>query len=263
MASRQAVRAAAVRPAFKIDARQQQTAQRGLAQERRAREKPNACAHSVRASSRRPSWNRTNARYRSTMAIHARFVLASEPLARLPEARQRTSGVAVVAARNRHVGQRLRRLVPHIETLERSQSALRQPRAFLAEVQLQIHLGLVEIAKALRDTGPPAYGSARAWRRRVPTRECIPAQIVKIRDVVVRLRHQQRHLVPRAPRVYPVVGVQRVIEGVHGNLASSHVAERDGDVLRAADIDQLRVGLAVQRQGFLETVEPVENVAMF
>ena len=70
----------------------------------------------------------------------------------------------MVGERNGEVGLGLGRLVPHAEREEGFLGALGQGGAFLNEIQLQIHLGLIEIAES-QAIGVVQVGSSRAAAR--------------------------------------------------------------------------------------------------
>ena len=122
--------------------------------------------------------------------------LAHEHRPRALEEAQRPRGFALAAHAHGEVGQRLGRLVRHLEALEPGQGLLGQGHALLEEVQLEVQLRLVEVAQRAM------VGIAEGLRARprglveLEGHRVFAAEVVQVGDVVVGLHHQAGQSVP-------------------------------------------------------------------
>ena len=132
---------------------------------------------------------------------------------------------------------------------------------FLAQVQLQVHVGKVQMTES--KVIAIARGFARTPRRvqHFDRLRVFPAQAVEVGDVVVGLRDQQRHVVLLANRARPLVGGEGARKIVEADQAHGHVAEHHGEALRVPVGHQSLVSSLVVRKGFFEAVLAVKNVA--
>ncbi len=152
-------------------------------------------------------------------------VLAVEELPRAPEEVQRDRGIAVVGQRDRQVGLRLGRLIAHSQLQECLLRAARQVGALFAQFQLEVHLGLIQIAERL-PVGVAEFVAVLARRPVELDRvRVLAAQVVQIRDVVIGQHDQERHVVLHAVCTRLRVGIERVAERVEADLAGGGVLE--------------------------------------
>src|SRR6266850_19709 len=87
------------------------------------------------------------------------------------------------------------------------------------------------------------------------------AQIVEIRDVVVRLRDEQRHIVLLAERTRSLIRRERTRKIVETDQADGHVAEEYSESLGVLVRHQTCIGALVVRDRFLEAVLTVIDIA--
>ena len=117
-------------------------------------------------------------------------VLAREKLAGLAKELDGQAAVAVVAAGDGQVGQGLGRFVPHTELPEGRQGAARQMGALFAEVQLQVHFGLVEIAQAFAIGVAELVAMFAGGLVHGDGARVFAAQVEEVGDVVIRAGRQ-------------------------------------------------------------------------
>lgn len=87
------------------------------------------------------------------------------------------------------------------------------------------------------------------------------AEIVKIRDVVVGLIAEKRHVVARAEFAGFLVAIEGAGEIVEADEAHGHVVEGDGCALPILIFGKRFVGAVIVEHGFFESILAMENVA--
>src|ERR1700675_1782950 len=101
-----------------------------------------------------------------------------------------------------------------------------------------------------------ASGFAGAPRRieRLDGTAVLAAEVIEISNVVIRLRHQKRHVVLLAERTGSPVGGQGPRKIIQADQADRHIAEDHGDSLGVFVWHQFGVSALVMRDGLFETV---------
>ena len=181
---------------------------------------------------------------------------AAEQLPRASEQAACARRIAASARRDGEVGHRLRLFVHHPQCAELRARAFGEFGGFIAQVQFEIHLGAIQVAE--RAVIGVAHALAVLPSRAVQLQRpgIFTAQVVQVGDVVVGLRHEERHLVTVAIRPGGVVRLQRAGEIPEIDLTERHVAEHRRDVRRLADRGKLLVRAAIERQRLLEPILP-------
>ncbi len=186
--------------------------------------------------------------------------LADEHLPRAGEELKRAEHFALPAHADGEVGERLRRLVRHLQGLEAGEGLLGQGDAFLQEVQLEVELRLVEVAERAM------VGVTQRLRARprglveLEGQRVLAPQVMQIGDVVVGLHDQAREPVRFAERSRFAMDGQGLGEVVQADVAHRHVTERDGHVVGRADFPQRGLCALVQREGLREPVAAIVEV---
>src|SRR5260370_29668147 len=107
-----------------------------------------------------------------------------------------------------------------------------------------------------------ASGFAGASRRieRLDGTAILAAEVIEIGNVVIRLRHEERHVVLLAERAGSTVDGQGSRKIIQADQADSHIAEDDGDSLRVFVWHQFGVSAFVMCDRLFETVLAVDDV---
>src|ERR1700674_1223488 len=107
-----------------------------------------------------------------------------------------------------------------------------------------------------------ASGFAGAPRRieRLDGTAILAAEVIEISNVVIRLRHEERHVVLRAERTGSPVGGQGPRKIIEADQGDRHIAEHDGDSLRIFVWHQFGVSALVMRDRLFEAVLAVIDV---
>ena len=249
-------------PRIQVNARQQELAQCGLSAQRRWGEELKRAFRKCAGLRQAPFLVEHQGLVQIDGRSQGLVLLAGEQVPSLAEQVQRKLGIAVMAGSDRQIGHGLGGFVAHPELLEGVESPPRQVRAFLAQVQLEVHFRLVQVAQPLVIGVPQRVAVLARGAIELDGAGVLASQVIQIGDVVIGMGHQQRHVV--ALRVGPhfVIRLQRLVELVQADLAGGHVLQRDGHVLGlVADAGKRRVGALVPFQGLFKAVLTVENVA--
>src|SRR6202521_1241049 len=89
----------------------------------------------------------------------------------------------------------------------------------------------------------------------------LAAEVIEISNVVIRLRHEERHVALLAERAGSPVGGQGPRKIIQADQADSHIAEDDCDSLRVFVWHQFGVSALVVRDRLFETVLAVIDVS--
>ena len=148
---------------------------------------------------------------------------SGEQLARARKEIERAPCIALMRGHDGKVGDRLRRFVDQPQLLEAGERARRPRVCFVAEVQFQVDLRLIQIAeraviRVASLLGLLLGGSIQLQRARV-----LAAHVVEVRDVVIGLRDQKRHVVRLAVPLRFDIGLERVVELIQADRAHRQV----------------------------------------
>ena len=169
-------------------------------------------------------------------------------------------GFALSAHAHGEVGERLGRLVRHLQALEPGQGLLGQGHALVEEVQLEVQLRLVEVAQRA------VVGVAERLRARprglveLEGHRVFAAKVVQVGDVVVGLHHQPGQAVRLAEGARLAVDGEGPGEVVQADVADRDVAEGDRHVVGRAHLAQRGQRALVEAEGLREPVAPVVQV---
>ena len=179
------------------------------------------------------------ARYRSISAGHRVVAFARQDVARLPHQRPPVRRRAHMMQAHGLAHHGLGPFVVHPQRHEPHRRPPRQPGPLPAQVELQVHLGFVQVAQRLVVRVAQLMAQHARVTVDVDRSQVIPAQVIQVCDVVIGGRRHARQpgVLAALPRL--VVGVQRLLEAPHADLHRGHVGDHRGHVPRVADPAQL------------------------
>ncbi len=159
------------------------------------------------------------------------------------------------------VRQRFCRFVAHAQLFEARETFRGHFPGFFAQIQFEVNVRKIQIAKCLM-VGV-AGGLAGAPRRveLLDSDAVFAAEIMEVRDVVVGLRHQQRHAVLLAQLASLLVAIQRSGKIIQINQTHRQIAEDGGHCFAVFVGHQADVGALVVCDRFFEPVLAVIDVA--
>ena len=184
-----------------------------------------------------------------------------ELFASLAEQRESLRRFSLLPAGDGFVGQGFCRLIPHAEFLKTDKAFPGNFLGLLAEVQLQINLREIQIAKShvigiARGLTRPLCGPEHLQRTAV-----FATKVIQVGDVVVRLIAKPRHVVLDAQFASSLITVQRLAKVVQADQAHGHVVQRYRGIFPFLVLGQRLIGALVVRQGLFESILPMKNVA--
>ncbi len=185
----------------------------------------------------------------------------AEHFAGFGEALERLNGFALLGVSGGFVGEGFRGFVTHAELFEAQETFVSHFAGFLAEVQLQINVGEIQMAEREVIGIADGFAGAAGGVEGFDGVAVFAAKIVEIGDVVIRLGHEERHVVFVTEGAGTLVGGKGAGKIVEADEADGHVAEDDGDAFRIFVRHQFAVRVFVVRDGFFEPILAVVNVA--
>ena len=212
---------------------------------------------SVRASSRASVSSKTSARYRSIRFGHSGIVFAGGNLARLAEQIECGGAFALGVQCDSQIDARPGALIMHAERFEMLEAAACELGGFFNERELEVDLGLIEIAEAGVIAIAILLVNFTSRAKKIERRGVIAAKVMKKGDVVIGLRRQQRHFVPGAKLAHAVIGFQGTFEIVECDQADGHIMQRHADAFHIAMRKELSIRAFVDGQRL-----PVTTLAM-
>ena len=184
-----------------------------------------------------------------------------EHFARLCKQFKGLHSLPLLAISDGFVREGLRGLVTHVQFLKAAKSFVRHFARLLAQVQLEVDVGEVEVAKSEMIRIADGLAGAASRIERLDCAAVFPAQVVQVGNVVVGLRDQQGHAVLFADRAGSPVGGECPGKVVQADEADGHVAENHSHGLVVLVRRKALIGPLVMREGFLESILAVIDVA--
>jgi len=184
-----------------------------------------------------------------------------EQLARVRKEIERAPRIALMSGGDGQVGDRFRRFIDQPQFLEAGERARRQCVCLVAEVQFQVDLRPIQIAERAVIRVASLLGLLLCGLIQLQRTRVLAAHVVEVRDVVIGLGDQKRHVVRLAISLRFAIGLERVVELIQADRAHRQVDQRRAHVLRPADLHQLLVRARVERARFLEAILAEKNVA--
>ena len=248
-------------PGLERDARQQKMREHGLAGQHRLIKKPGCTRAQFLRLLVAAFMNQQKALIEIEQPQPHDILFMGEHFAGLAEQFESLLRSSLLPAGDGFVGHRLGCLITHAEFLETKKPFFGNFLRFLAEVQLQINLRKIQIAKrhviliAGCLTGPlsgPKHPQSAA---------VFAAEVIQVGNVVIRLIAKPRHVVLDAQFASSLITVQRLAKVVQADQAHGHVVQRYRGIFPFLVLGQRLIGALVVRQGLFESILPMKNVA--